>query len=79
MIEFYSFSLAGPAEISNIPGLSDILRRIIAKKITKKMVAPNRVSKKLCKTIPPSLIKMNEPEVSKLAKQSNMRSKSIGF
>lgn len=59
-----NFSLAGPAEISNIPGLSDILRRIIVKKITKKMVAPNRVSKKICKTVSPALIKMNEPEVS---------------
>lgn len=59
------FSLAGPAEISNIPGLSDILRRIIVKKITKKMVSPNRLTKKLCKTISPALIKMNEPEVSK--------------
>lgn len=64
--------MAGPAEISNIPGLSDILRRIIVKKITKKMVAPNRVSKKLCKTVSPSLIKMNEPEVSKYALEFSM-------
>lgn len=58
------FSLAGPAEISNIPGLSDMLRRIIVKKITKKMVSPNRVTKKLNKSVPSALIKMNEPEVS---------------
>lgn len=58
------FNLAGPAEISNIPGLSDILRKIISKKITKKMVSPNRVTKKFSKHVPPALVKMNEPEVS---------------
>lgn len=59
-----NFNLAGPAEISNIPGLSDILHRIIVKKITKKMVSPNRITKKFCKHVSPALIKMNEPEVS---------------
>lgn len=57
------FSLAGPAEISNIPGLSDILRRIIAKKITKKMVTPNKFTKKLSKEVSAAAVKMHEPEV----------------
>ncbi len=57
------FNLAGPAEISNIPGLRDILRRVIAKKITKKMVAPNKVTKKLSKEVSAATVKMHEPEV----------------
>lgn len=58
------FSLAGPAEISNIPGLSDILRRIIVKKITKKMVSPNKFTKRLIKDVPAAAVKMHEPEVN---------------
>lgn len=58
------FNLAGPAEISNIPGLRDILRRSIAKKITKKMVTPNKVTKKLSKNVSPAAVKMHEPEVN---------------
>lgn len=57
------FNLAGPAEISNIPGLRNILRHIIAKKITKKMVAPNQVTKKLSKEVSAAAVKMHEPEV----------------
>lgn len=57
------FNLAGPAEIANIPGLSDVLRRIIAKKITKKMVSPNKITKKLSKEISLATVKMHEPEV----------------
>lgn len=57
------FNLAGPAEISNIPGLSDMLRRIIAKKITKKMVSPNKISKRFSKTVSPAAVRMHEPEV----------------
>lgn len=60
------FNLAGPAEISNIPGLRDILRRVIAKKITKKMVAPNNVTKKISKGVPAAAVKMHEPEVENL-------------
>ncbi|XP_037044351.1 extended synaptotagmin-2-like isoform X2 [Bradysia coprophila] len=56
------FDLAGPAEISNIPGLRDILRRIIAKKIAKKMVSPNKFAKKLIKDVSASTVKVNEPE-----------------
>lgn len=59
------FNLAGPAEIANIPGLSDILRRIIAKKIMKKMVSPNKYSKKLSKEVSAASVKMHEPEVSR--------------
>lgn len=59
-----NFDLAGPAEISNIRGLRDILRKIIAKQIAKKMVSPNMVSKKLNKEVSASTVKTNEPEVS---------------
>jgi len=58
-----NFNLAGPAEIANIPGLSDILRRIIAKKINKKMVSPNKITKRLCKEISAATVKIREPEV----------------
>jgi Ca2+-dependent lipid-binding protein len=57
------FSLAGPAEIGNIPGISDILRNIIAKKITKKIVSPNKFTKKLSKEVSSATVKMHDPEV----------------
>lgn len=59
-----NFDLAGPAEISNIRGLRDVLRKIIAKKIAKKMVSPNAFAKKLNKEVLASTVKTNEPEVS---------------
>lgn len=45
------------------PALNDILRHVIAKKIAKKMVSPNKISIALSKKIPSTVLKMPEPEV----------------
>lgn len=60
------FNLGGTSEILKIPYLSDLLRRVISKKIAKIMVWPNKLPVKLTKKTSSAAIKMPEPEVSAL-------------
>lgn len=58
------FNLAGATDLISMPALGDILRHIIAKKIAKLMVSPNKITIPLSKKIPPTILKMPEPEVN---------------
>lgn len=57
------FNLGGATDLISMPALSDILRHIILKKISKLMVSPNKIAVPLSKKIPPTVLKMPEPEV----------------
>lgn len=59
------FNLSGASEILKIPYLGDVLRRVIAKKIAKIMVWPNKYPVKLTKKASAiAKLRMPEPEVS---------------
>lgn len=62
------FDLDGASDLLKIPYLSDMLRRVIAKKIANIMVWPNKFPIKLTKKAPAAAFKMPEPEVIGLHK-----------
>lgn len=53
-----SFTLDG---LSSIPGLSSFIRSKIEEKITKKIVFPNKITKRFSKSVEPSELKALEP------------------
>lgn len=56
------FNLVGAADILDMPGFSDILRRCIVEQVSKMMVLPNKLSIKLSDEIPTVDLRMPEPE-----------------
>lgn len=58
------FNLVGVADLLDMPGLSDMLRRIIIEQIGAIMVLPNKLPISLSNEVPSIALKMPEPEVS---------------
>ncbi|XP_069702958.1 extended synaptotagmin-2 isoform X2 [Periplaneta americana] len=56
------FNLVGMADLLDMPGLSDILRRIIVEQVARMMVLPNKLPIILSDEIPATMLKMPEPE-----------------
>lgn len=63
------FILTGTSEILKVPYLGDMLRKVIAKKIGKIMVWPNKYPVKLTKKASAAAIRMPEPEVHYMQKK----------
>lgn len=57
------FNLVGVADLLDMPGLSDMLRRIIIEQIGAIMVLPNKLPISLNKEVPAIALNMPEPEV----------------
>lgn len=57
------FNLVGVADLLDMPGLSDMLRRIIVEQIGAIMVLPNKLPIALSNEVPAVALKMPEPEV----------------
>ncbi|XP_072935916.1 NAD(P) transhydrogenase, mitochondrial [Epargyreus clarus] len=56
------FNLVGAADILDMPGFSDILRRCIVEQVARIMVLPNKLPIKLSDEIPTVDLRMPEPE-----------------
>ncbi|XP_068628462.1 extended synaptotagmin-2 isoform X3 [Battus philenor] len=56
------FNLVGAADILDMPGFSDILRRCIVEQVSRIMVLPNKLPIKLSDEIPTVDLRMPEPE-----------------
>ncbi|CAH0691376.1 unnamed protein product [Chilo suppressalis] len=56
------FNLVGAADVLDIPGFSDILRRCIVEQVARMMVLPNKLPIKLSDEIPTVDLRMPEPE-----------------
>ncbi|XP_063707613.1 extended synaptotagmin-2 isoform X3 [Culicoides brevitarsis] len=56
------FNLVGVVDLLDMPGLSDILRRIIVEQVAAIMVLPNKLPIVLNDTVPAHQLKMPEPE-----------------
>lgn len=59
------FNLVGIVDVLDMPGLSDMLRKIIIEQIGAIMVLPNKLPITLNDTVLASTLKMPEPEVSR--------------
>ena len=57
------FNLVGVADLLDMPGLSDILRKIVVDVIASIMVLPNKLPIILSHEVPALSLKMPEPEV----------------
>lgn len=57
------FNLVGVVDLLDMPGLSDILRRIIVEQVAAVMVLPNKLPIILNDEVPAFSLKMPEPEV----------------
>lgn len=58
------FNLVGVADVLDMPGLSDLLRRIIVEQVANMMVLPNKLPIQLSDAVPGTALKTPEPEVS---------------
>lgn len=58
------FNLVGVVDLLDMPGLSDILRKIIVEQVAAIMVLPNKLPIVLSDGVPALSLKMPEPEVS---------------
>lgn len=58
------FNLVGVVDLLDMPGLSDMLRRIITEQIGAFMVLPNKLPITLSDDVPAVALKMPEPEVT---------------
>ncbi|PNF25333.1 hypothetical protein B7P43_G10919 [Cryptotermes secundus] len=56
------FNLVGMADLLDMPGLSDILRRVIVEQVASMMVLPNKLPIRLSDDVPATVLKMPEPE-----------------
>ncbi|CAG9107919.1 unnamed protein product [Plutella xylostella] len=56
------FNLVGAADVLDMPGFSDILRRCIVEQVARLMVLPNKLPIKLSDEIPTVDLRMPEPE-----------------
>lgn len=57
------FNLVGVADVLDMPGLSDLLRRIIVEQVANMMVLPNKLPIRLSDEVPSNTLKLPEPEV----------------
>lgn len=57
------FNLVGVVDLLDMPGLSDMLRKIIVEQIASIMVLPNKLPITLSDDVPAHTLKMPEPEV----------------
>ncbi|KAL1132759.1 hypothetical protein AAG570_010711 [Ranatra chinensis] len=56
------FNLVGVADLLDVPGLSDMLRRIIIEQVAAMMVLPNKLPIILSEVVPAHVLKFPEPE-----------------
>ncbi|XP_046399641.1 extended synaptotagmin-2 isoform X6 [Ischnura elegans] len=56
------FNLVGVADLLDMPGLSDILRRIIVETVASMMVLPNKLPITLSENVPARILRTPEPE-----------------
>lgn len=56
------FDLVGVADLLDMPGLSDLLRRIIVEQVAAMMVLPNKLPIQLSDAVPAAALKTPEPE-----------------
>ncbi|EEB18657.1 conserved hypothetical protein [Pediculus humanus corporis] len=56
------FNLVGVADVLDMPGLSDLLRRIIVEQVANMMVLPNKLPIRLSDEVPSNTLKLPEPE-----------------
>ncbi|KAF6204014.1 hypothetical protein GE061_002353 [Apolygus lucorum] len=56
------FNLVGVADLLDMPGLSDMLRKIIVEQISAMMVLPNKLPIVLSETVPHKVLKFPEPQ-----------------
>ncbi|XP_071446614.1 extended synaptotagmin-2-B isoform X2 [Hetaerina americana] len=56
------FNLVGVADLLDMPGLSDILRRIIVETVASMMVLPNKLPITLSENVPARILRSPEPE-----------------
>ncbi|XP_046681836.1 extended synaptotagmin-2 isoform X2 [Homalodisca vitripennis] len=56
------FNLVGVADLLDMPGLSDMLRRIIVEQVAAMMVLPNKLPIKLSEAVASSTLRFPEPE-----------------
>ncbi|XP_026289942.1 extended synaptotagmin-1 isoform X1 [Frankliniella occidentalis] len=56
------FNLVGAADVLDVPGVSDILRRIIVEQVAALMVLPNKLPITLSDVVPAHILKTPEPE-----------------
>uniref|UniRef100_A0A146M9W3 Extended synaptotagmin-2 n=1 Tax=Lygus hesperus TaxID=30085 RepID=A0A146M9W3_LYGHE len=56
------FNLVGVADLLDMPGLSDMLRKIIVEQISAMMVLPNKLPIVLSDTVPHKVLKFPEPQ-----------------
>lgn len=66
------FNLVGVIDFMDMPGLSDLLRRVIVEQIGNIMVLPNKLPISLSDEVPAIDLKMPEPEVSFADNLSNV-------
>ncbi|CAL7948734.1 unnamed protein product [Xylocopa violacea] len=57
-----NFNLVGVADVLDLPGLNDILRKTIVEQIAAFVVLPNKIVIPLCETVPVESLKVPEPE-----------------
>lgn len=58
------FDLVGICDVLDMPGLSDMIRRIMSEQLASMMVLPNKRTLKFSKHVEAYSLKMPEPEVS---------------
>ncbi|KAK9693219.1 C2 domain [Popillia japonica] len=76
------FNLVGIADILDMPGLSDVLRRIIIEQIASMMVLPNKLPIKLSDIVEAAELKVPEPEGVlrvHVVEAKNLMKKDIGM
>ncbi|CAH0747304.1 unnamed protein product [Diatraea saccharalis] len=76
------FNLVGVADVLDMPGFSDILRRCIVEQVAKLMVLPNKLPIKLSDEIPTVDLRMPEPEGVlriHLVKAENLMKKDVSM
>ncbi|XP_076750730.1 extended synaptotagmin-like protein 2 isoform X2 [Xylocopa sonorina] len=57
-----NFNLVGVADVLDLPGLNDILRKTIVEQIAAFVVLPNKIVIPLCESVPVESLKIPEPE-----------------
>lgn len=67
------FNLVGIVDLLDMPGLSDMLRKIIIEQIGAVMVLPNKLPITLNDTVAAAILKMPEPEVSSVKLFTELR------
>lgn len=71
------FNLVGVVDLLDMPGLSDMLRKIIVEQIAAVMVLPNKLPITLSDDVPAHTLKMPEPEVKRQELKETKAEKQI--